>query len=179
MKDKKNEDDRSLQGWTRIILGEKSMSLNERVLKELREKVRCEIGQKAFDGWVETDTDLEEHVQLVKEQDVLDFLDAFLVEVFAETKKSSVDTLKQLLQSPELLEELAALEHNQWSLLIGYVKSVSIEEKDIVEQLWKEWRTLANMPYEKLPEDKKKSDRMFARDVVKTLLAVLEDSADV
>ena len=59
-------------------------------------------------------------------------------------------TLRKLFDSAELLEELASLEHQQWSMLMAYIKSVSIEEKDIVEQLqskWKEWRHLGNTPY--------------------------------
>ena len=82
------------------------------------------------------------------------------------------EALRKLFDSPELLEELASLEHQQWSMLMAYIKSVSIEEKDIVEQLqskWKEWRQLANTPYANLTEKQKESDRIFARDTLKIL----------
>ena len=83
-------------------------------------------------------------------------------------------------EKEELLEKLAALEHQQWSMLMAYVKSVSIAEKDIVEQSksqWDEWRTLANTPYEKLTEKQKEPDRMFARDILKVFDETLAEKA--
>ena len=114
---------------------------------------------------------------LVPQKQYYDFeVRRLLIKVFSAFQKdyelslAKERSLRKLLEDPVLLEKLASLEHQQWSMLMAYVKSVSIEEKDIVEQLqskWQEWRELANTPYAQLTEKQKESDRMFARDVLR------------
>jgi hypothetical protein len=64
----------------------------------------------------------------------------------------------------ELIEELAALEHNQWLSWTGIVMSEVSEER---RERWKNY----HVPYAELPEDVKSLDREWAR---KTLAIVLK-----
>ena len=67
--------------------------------------------------------------------------------------------LEQLFESPELLERLAALEHEQWVLWSRAVaEEVREERRARWEQLWR--------PYDELPEHMKEEDRRFARKVL-------------
>lgn len=65
-----------------------------------------------------------------------------------------------------LLEELAALEHDQWGE--GFAKPLSKEEPLSPERL-KRWSTLWNTPYNQLPEKEKEKDRKWSRKVLVTL----------
>ncbi len=77
------------------------------------------------------------------------------------------------------LEKLAELEHQQWSMLMAYIKSVSKETQDgtitQTREQWKEWKRKANTPYANLTEKEKESDRIFARDVLKELVKILDE----
>lgn len=61
--------------------------------------------------------------------------------------------------SSKLLEELAEIEHEQW---MGWSKSVASE---VSEERQKRWKKLW-VPYDKLSEEMKEEDRIFARKVL-------------
>lgn len=64
----------------------------------------------------------------------------------------------------ELIEKLAALEHEQW---VGWSKAIRQEESITLSRVnrWKElW-----CDYEELPEDVKEQDREYARKVIEVL----------
>lgn len=88
----------------------------------------------------------------------------------------------------ELLEKLAALEHEQW---IGWSKSIAKDMEELLDianiasiynyltaeqerliikqdERLERWKTLW-VPYEELSEDLKNEDRYFARKILKTL----------
>lgn len=67
------------------------------------------------------------------------------------------------LDSPELLEELASLEHQRWSHWQRYLHSKCTPLPDgsltIPADLVKRWTEQMSTPYEALPEDQRVSDR--------------------
>ena len=92
-----------------------------------------------------------------------------------EKKYVSVEDLKQWLESPELLEELAELEHKQWIILMTFLRSLSKSRGSHVVQSkerWSQWKREANTPYSQLSESAKESDREFARLVLKKVLGL-------
>jgi hypothetical protein len=62
-----------------------------------------------------------------------------------------------------LVETLAALEHEQWAE--GFSKPIAKEELLSPERMCR-WRRFWNTPYEQLPEDVKEMDRVWARRVI-------------
>lgn len=69
----------------------------------------------------------------------------------------------------EVLERLAALEHDQWSGWMKYMFSKCTEEdgKTIIPaELVERWKRQMETPYDELPEEEKESDRVEARKVL-------------
>jgi len=64
----------------------------------------------------------------------------------------------------DLLEELAALEHEQW---IEWSKAISVDER-ISEERLRRWHELW-VPYENLPGESKEDDRIYARKVLECI----------
>ena len=72
--------------------------------------------------------------------------------------------------SPELLEKLAELEHEQWSHWIQHQHKLRKGMVNYVyAQKWKDWLKLSRTPYSELTEEQKESDRQFAKEVLKVL----------
>jgi len=67
--------------------------------------------------------------------------------------------LEQLFESPELLERLAALEHEQWVL---WSRAVAEEVREERRARWERFWG----PYDELPEHIKEEDRRFAKKVL-------------
>ena len=87
----------------------------------------------------------------------------------------SVDVLQQKLQSPEFLEKLAELEHKQWSEFVQYLIGFGpIHGELTAKEFWRNYYELSKIPYAKLTEKQKESDRKFARKVVEQFLVGLE-----
>jgi len=63
----------------------------------------------------------------------------------------------------ELLEKLAALEHEQWASWIDY----QIRFGDIPKEYWRRKYDLAQTSYEKLTEEQKEQDRVWTRKVLR------------
>lgn len=63
-----------------------------------------------------------------------------------------------------LLEDLAEIEHEQWSE--GFAKPLSKEEPNLSHERLKRWSALCSTPYHALPEEEKEKDRMWARKVL-------------
>ena len=78
-------------------------------------------------------------------REIEDILDGFCSELF----------------SDELLEKLAALEHEQWAHWIKYEHYRNLYSWRM-KQL-KKWLTKAKIPYSKLTEEERESDREWAR----------------
>ena len=64
------------------------------------------------------------------------------------------------METDYTLEELAALEHEQWSHMVNAFLKLSLEEvgKDVSK-----WTKQANTSYENLSEEDKEKDRIWAR----------------
>lgn len=69
-----------------------------------------------------------------------------------------------VLPGDELLERLAALEHEQWR---SWAESL-LDSESLSEERVERWRTLL-VPYEELPEEARESDRVWARRVLSVL----------
>lgn len=80
------------------------------------------------------------------------------------------------LESAELLEALAAIEHERWSHWQRYVHSKCIQAADgsltIPAELVERWTTQMNTSYSELSDDEKESDR----DQVRRYLPVIADA---
>ena len=68
------------------------------------------------------------------------------------------------LRAPYLLEALAALEHEQW---MAWSKSIA-EKVTLTPEHLARWKYLWR-PYDKLPEEEKKRDRIWAEKVLREL----------
>ncbi|MBF6435501.1 hypothetical protein [Nocardia cyriacigeorgica] len=72
-----------------------------------------------------------------------------------------------LLRSPQLLERLAAIEHERWAHWQQYMHSRCATGPDgsltIPAELVKRWSTQMSTSYEDLPEDQRESDREQVR----------------
>ena len=77
--------------------------------------------------------------------------------------------------SPELLEKLAELEHQQWSHWIQYQHSLRKSMVNYVyAQKWKDWLKLSRTPYAELSEREKELDRQWALKVLEVLRGGVE-----
>jgi len=80
-------------------------------------------------------------------------------------EKQAIQMFLDKLESSELLEVLAAIEHERWSGWERHRESVVCEERE------EHWRKIREVPYADLPEYSKESDRTEAR---KTLAVIRE-----
>ncbi len=73
------------------------------------------------------------------------------------------DTHLDVLDSPELTETLASIEHERWSHWQRYMHGKCTPNDDgsltIPRELAQHWAQQMSMPYEALPEDQRASDR--------------------
>lgn len=76
-------------------------------------------------------------------------------------------------ENPELIEQLAALEHRQWAGWMKYMFSRGKMHVDgrftIPADLVERWSRQLETNYKDLPENEKESDRVEARKVLKVL----------
>ena len=63
------------------------------------------------------------------------------------------------------LEELAALEHDQW---VEWAKALLKSEPDISKERKERWEKLF-VPYEDLSEESKEQDRVYARNILELM----------
>ena len=73
-------------------------------------------------------------------------------------------TVRRATVPPQLLENLAALEHHQWATWTRYM--IANWNPKNVER----WMGQTAMAYEDLTEAEKESDRMFARIMIQEIL---------
>ena len=69
----------------------------------------------------------------------------------------------------DLLERLAALEHEQW---VHWARAVS---EEVSEERRKRWEKYF-VPYDQLPEDVKKSDREWANKAIKIFIEWFDET---
>lgn len=80
------------------------------------------------------------------------------------------ERLVEALSSPELLETLAALEHERWSGWMKYqAEKIGTKHPTTGEQFEVRWKRQSETVYSDLPERERESDRVEAR---KTLTAI-------
>ncbi|WP_280493246.1 hypothetical protein [Nocardia asiatica] len=81
-----------------------------------------------------------------------------------------------VLRSPELVERLAAIEHDRWSHWQRYMHSRCIVAADgsltIPAELVERWASQMTTSYDDLPEDQRESDR----EQVRRYLPVIENA---
>lgn len=70
----------------------------------------------------------------------------------------------KIIDSPEFLEVLAELEHEQWETWSQFISLETKLPPDLLEKLSKSWK-----PYNELTEDDKEKDRLWARKVLQAL----------
>ena len=78
----------------------------------------------------------------------------------------------ELLKSPELMEELAAIEHQRWSRWHLYAFRNWVDEKV------GRWCALAVTPYLELSEQSKESDRKEVREYLQVITQALSELKD-
>ncbi len=92
----------------------------------------------------------------------------------------TADELEGVLNSPALLEELAAVEHERWSHWQRYMHSQCEATDDggllIPPQLVEQWTTQLNTPYSALSEREKESDREQVRRYLPKIASALRDA---
>lgn len=92
----------------------------------------------------------------------------------------TADKVKSVLNSPALLEELAAVEHERWSHWQRYMHSECEATDDggllIPPQLVEQWTTQLNTPYSALSEREKESDREQVRRYLPKIASALRDA---
>ena len=71
------------------------------------------------------------------------------------------------LESPELYEMIAEQEHEQWTDLMRHLYLKGLVKRGKPEAL--RMKRLMKIPYNKLSEKEKESDRKFARKVLKVI----------
>lgn len=90
---------------------------------------------------------------------------------------ASSDDVESVLNSPALLEDLAAIEHDRWSHWQRYVHDKCEATEDggllIPAQLVERWSVQMNTPYAELSEQEKESDRDQVRRYLPTIEAAL------
>lgn len=82
-----------------------------------------------------------------------------------EAVKAQIEIIRDKLVSTELLEALAAVEHNRWAGWMRYQETASAERRA-------DWPRKAGLAYTQLTHNEQESDR----EEVRTTLAVIEDS---
>jgi len=75
------------------------------------------------------------------------------------------EEVQKLKLQKDLYEELASLEHEQW---MDWAKNIAETEKITPERL-KRWKEDLFVPYEELPEEEKKKDRVWVNKVLKII----------
>lgn len=89
----------------------------------------------------------------------------------AEVVGQLIEELRRLyavLDSPELMEILADIEHERWSGWERYRESVACEEREA------HWKRLRETPYAELPEHSKESDRVEVRKTLRAISDAIE-----
>lgn len=90
----------------------------------------------------------------------------------------SADEVEAVLNSPKLLEELAAVEHDRWSHWQRYMHDKGQATEDggllIPAELVGRWSVQMNTPYAELSEQEKESDRDQVRRYLPTIVAALK-----
>ena len=83
-----------------------------------------------------------------------------------------------LLRSPDLIEELASVEHERWSHWQRYLHEHCVRGVDgsltIPADLVRHWATQMNTPYTQLSEEEKDSDREQVHRYLPIIAAALE-----
>jgi hypothetical protein len=83
-----------------------------------------------------------------------------------------------LLQNPDLVEELASVEHERWSHWQRYLHAQCVPGPDgslvIPAGLADRWATQMNTPYAQLSEKEKESDREQVQRYLPVIAAALE-----
>lgn len=94
---------------------------------------------------------------------------------------NSSERLSDALQSKDLLEALAATEHERWSHWQRYLHSKCIRTTDgsltIPAELVERWTTQMCTPYSELPDEEKESDREQVRRYLPIIADVLGKQA--
>ena len=91
--------------------------------------------------------------------------------------------LRIVLDSPELLERLAALEHERWAGWMLY-QAEKVEVVDMGlrhpsgESYTGRWLRLVHTPYDRLTEQEKESDRIEVRKTLAVLRDALKEASD-
>ena len=80
-------------------------------------------------------------------------------------RKIIIEEVRKFKLERELYEELASLEHEQW---MDWAKNIAETEKITPERL-KRWKEDLFVPYEELPEEEKKKDRVWVNKVLKII----------
>lgn len=92
------------------------------------------------------------------------------------------ETIKAVLESPELLEKLAAIEHERWAhwqqYVHGHCESTSDGSLIIPATLAQRWQTQIDTRYADLSETEKDSDREQVRRYLPTIGAAVEMAID-
>lgn len=95
---------------------------------------------------------------------------------------SASEGIKAILESPELLEKLAAIEHERWAHWQQYMHdhcAVADDESLVIPaELAQRWQTQIDTRYADLSETEKNSDREQVWRYLPTIVAAIERAFD-
>ncbi|HNV40347.1 MAG TPA: hypothetical protein PKK62_00010 [Ornithinibacter sp.] len=92
-----------------------------------------------------------------------------------------LSTLRAALESDDLLEELAAIEHERWSHWQRYLHEQCVPGPDgsltIPAKQARRWSTQMNAPYNQLSDEERESDREQVRRYLPIIARTLDEAA--
>lgn len=92
--------------------------------------------------------------------------------------KEEVERIWEVLDSPDLLERLAALEHERWSGWMDYqAKMIDQVHRVTAERFPDRWARQARTPYNQLSESERESDRDEVRKTLDVIRAAHVENA--
>ena len=93
-------------------------------------------------------------------------------------KDVEIERLRNVLGSPELLENLAATEHERWSGWMKYQAEKTGKTHPVSGEVYEDrWKRQSQTAYAQLPEAERESDRIEARKTLAIIRAALANAA--
>jgi len=93
-------------------------------------------------------------------------------------KDAEIERLRNVLGRPELLENLAATEHERWSGWMKYQAEKTGKTHPVSGEVYEDrWKRQSQTAYAQLPEAERESDRIEARKTLAIIRAALANAA--
>lgn len=104
--------------------------------------------------------------------------DAVRLRAALSAKDAEIERLRNVLGRPELLENLAATEHERWSGWMKYQAEKTGKTHPVSGEVYEDrWKRQSQTAYAQLPEAERESDRIEARKTLAIIRAALANAA--